>query len=268
MNTLNNRLMKILLIGDVVGKIGRKTIVDILPNLRKKLSLDLVIANVENIAHGCGVTEQTLSEVSPFIDFMTLGDHAFDKKKDLEDVFKNYNIIHPYNLENNINSGYRLLEIGDKKFLFINIIGKVFMKKKDSSFCPFAAFDDIYEKFKNKDPFIIVDFHAEATSEKNAFFLYAKDRANIIFGTHTHIPTADLRVENNCFFVSDVGMVGSYDSVIGSSYDSVIKSFLTGEHFKNDIPESGKTIFNSVFIEIDENYLIKDFKRVDIKSLV
>jgi len=260
--------MNILLIGDVVGKIGRKTIINTLPNLRKKLSLDFVVANVENIAHGSGITENTLSEISSFLDFMTLGDHAFDKKKDLKTIFKNYNIIHPYNIENSINSGYKLLKVEDKNFLFINLIGKVFMKKSDNYFCPFLAFDDIYKKFKKENPFIIVDFHAEATSEKNAFFHYAKDRANLIFGTHTHVPTADLKLENNCFFVTDVGMVGSYDSVIGSSYKNVIKSFLTEESFKNDIPENGKTIFNSVLLNIDNNYIIKKFKRIDIKSLI
>ncbi|MCF7795686.1 YmdB family metallophosphoesterase [Patescibacteria group bacterium] len=260
--------MNILLIGDVVGKIGRKTIAKTLPDLRKKLSLDLVVANVENIAHGSGVTENTLSEISPFLDFMTLGDHTFDKEKDLKTIFKNYNIIHPYNIENGINSGYKLLKIGNKKFLFINLVGKVFMKKSDNYFCPFSAFDDIYKKFKKENPFVIVDFHAETTSEKSAFFHYANDRANIIFGTHTHVPTSDLRVENNCFFVSDVGMVGSYNSVIGSSYESVIKSFLTEKPFKNEIPEDGETIFNSVLLNIDSNYIIKRFERVDIKSIV
>ncbi|NCC70096.1 metallophosphoesterase [bacterium] len=260
--------MNILLIGDVVGRIGRETIIKTLPNLREKLSLNLVIANVENIAHGSGITESTLSEISPFLDFMTLGDHAFDKKNNLKEIFDKYQIIHPYNIENNINCGYKILKLGEKHFLFINLIGKVFMKKSDNYFCPFSAFDDIYKKFKNKNPFIMVDFHAEATSEKSAFFHYVKDRANIVFGTHTHIPTADLRLENNCFFVSDVGMVGSYDSVIGSSYDSVINSFLTNNPFKNDIPESGRTILNSVLVKIDDNYVINNFERIDIKSLI
>ncbi len=258
--------MNILLIGDVVGKIGRKTIKNTLPDLRKKLSLDLVVANVENIAHGCGVTESTLSEISPFLDFMTLGDHAFDKEKDLNTIFKDSNIIHPYNIENGINSGHKLLKIGNKNFLFINLVGKVFMKKSDTYFCPFSAFDYIYKKFKKDNPFVIVDFHAEATSEKNAFFYYAKDRANIVFGTHTHVPTADLKLENNCFFVSDVGMVGAYDSVIGSLYENVIKSFLTEHSFKNNIPEEGRTIFNSVLLTINDNYIIEKFERVDIKS--
>lgn len=243
-----------------------------LPELKKELEPDFVIANVENLAHGTGVTQKTLDElIECGVDFFTSGNHIF-KKPEAETILKDKesNLLRPANYPDNYpGTGAKIVEVGSKSVLIVNLIGRVFMK--DEVNCPFKELDKILEKFDlNKISAIIVDLHAEATSEKQAFGWYADGRISAVFGTHTHIPTADARILNNgTAYISDVGMVGAYESVIGDKIEPIIQSFLAEVHPKIEIPEEGPVQVNAVLVEINSNSKkALSLKRVDRIVLV
>jgi metallophosphoesterase (TIGR00282 family) len=260
-------MLKILFIGDINGKIGRQAVAKILPKLKKDLKIDLVIANAENIAHGSGVTEDTIKELqSAEVDWMTTGDHAFKALRDLS-VFENLPVLRPANFPPGLRGhGYKVIEFKNKKILLINLIGRVFMHMNYD--CPFRKLDEILAELdlrKNKLSAIIVDIHAEATSEKIAFGHYADGRVTAVFGTHTHVMTADPHITNKgTAYITDVGMVGASDSCIGVEKENIIKTFLTQIKYKHIIPEKGSVIFNSVLININE----KNSNAISIKPLI
>lgn len=246
--------LKILFFGDVSGKIGRRAVAKILPALKKKLDPDLTIANAENIAHGIGVTDGTLNDlIEAGVDFFTSGDHIYDKK-DAIGILERQNspLIRPANYPPGVPGvGARLLEIGTKKVLVINLIGRVFLKNQFD--CPFRKADEILMEFKEADPSaIIVDFHAEATSEKNGLGQYLDGRVSAVFGTHTHIGTDDWRIlPGGTAYVTDVGMVGAEDSILGVDKRGILKTFLTQISEVHEIPEEGISVVNAVYVEID-----------------
>ena len=248
--------MKILFIGDIVGKIGRQAIAKVLPGLKKEYQSDLVIANVENLAHGSGVTKETLEEmIESGVDFFTSGNHIW-KKKEAVQIFEEgkFPIIRPANYPPQVpGDGYRVIEVGSRKVLIINLIGRVFMK--DDFNCPFLELDEILKKVAKKNiDIIFVDFHAEATSETKAMGFYADGKVSAVFGTHTHIQTADEEIlEKGSAYITDVGMVGAKDSILGVAKEGIIKSFLSQMPAKHDIPESGQCIVNAVYFEVDNN---------------
>ncbi len=259
--------MKILFFGDIIGKIGRKAIKKNLPELKKEFKPDLIIANVENLAHGIGVTKKTLQELTESgIDFFTSGNHIF-KKPEAKIILneKNSNLIRPANYpDNHPGNGAKIFEIGSKSVLIINLIGRVFMK--DQVGCPFKKIDQILERFDlTKISAIIIDFHAEATSEKQALGWYVNGRVSALFGTHTHVPTADSKILNNgTAFITDVGMVGAFESVIGDKIEPIVKSFLTETNPKIEIPKEGLVQINAVLAEIDgKTKKAVNLKRVD-----
>ena len=240
--------------GDISGRIGRHAVANILPTLKKKLDPDLVIANAENIAHGVGITEKTLNELAlAGVDFFTSGDHVFDKKEAigiLED--KNSSLIRPANFPPGVPGvGAKMFEIGTKKVLVINLIGRVFLKNQYD--CPFRKADEILDEFKNENlSAIIVDFHAEATSEKNGLAQYLDGRVSAVLGTHTHIGTDDWQIlDGGTAFVTDIGMVGAKDSILGVEKDGIIKTFLTQMSEAHEIPEEGICLVNAIYLEID-----------------
>lgn len=230
--------MNVLFCGDIVGKSGRASIVKYLPSLKEKLKLDLVIANAENSAHGFGLTPKTYNELSSAgIDFFTLGNHFLDQVSISDILEQKSNIIRPYNYKDIYpGRGYNTIKINGLVVLIINITGQLFMKDNTNS--PFKAIDEILDKFqlkKNAD-IIIVDFHAEATSEKNALALYLNGRVSAVLGTHTHIPTQDCRILSmGTFFQTDVGMCGDYNSVVGMSYEGSIERFCNSSEVKNKL---------------------------------
>ncbi len=255
--------MKILFIGDICGKIGRKTVAKILPKLKKKLKPDLIIANAENAAHGSGVTEKTLEELlKSGIDFFTGGDHSFDKLKQF-DCYKRFSIIRPANFPPEVaGEGYKIIEIKNTKILIINLIGRIFMKKNYD--CPFRKADEILTNFKESIKFAIIDIHAETASEKINLARYLDGRVSAILGTHTHVMTADEQISpKGTAYISDTGMVGYKDGSIGIEHEGTIKTFLTQIRHPHVIPQKGKTIFNAVFIELNE----KTGKTEKIKSI-
>lgn len=252
---------KILFFGDAVGKPGRKALRLVLPELIEKYSPDFVVANVENLAHGKGVTVQTMAEVSELgIDAYTSGNHIF-KKSESAAVFEKYpNLIRPNNYQGEYpGRGFvRIIKDG-QGYLVINLNGTVFFETQFASGIsnPFFDFDNIIAQHKQPGDIVIVDFHAEATSEKKAFGFYTDGRATAILGTHTHTPTADLRIlPKGTGHVSDVGMIGAVNSVLGAPIQNSLGIFLGGK-FVYDVEESNPIMVNAVYIEAEDGLATK-----------
>lgn len=258
-NTIN-----LLIIGDIVSKIGRAAIDQVLPKIKEEYSVDFVIANGENLSHGSGISLATIDQmVASGVNFFTSGDHVFNNKSSLDKLFGDeYKIIRPANYPESVpGDGFKIVNFGDYKILIINLIGRVFMKGHFD--CPFKKFDEIYNKNKKDIDLVIVDFHAEATSEKVSLFHYIKDRINIFYGTHTHVPTADFDVINNRFYVTDVGMTGDKNSSLGVDFKNVIKTFLMQIPHKHEFNESGEFTFNSFLIKYDfKSKKVVNFERI------
>lgn len=251
-------MSKILFIGDVVGKPGRKVLAQVLPMWKVEHKPDVVIVNVENLAHGKGVTLNTLAEVEALgVDCFTSGNHIFKKPAFVEECFATYpKLIRPGNFGGSLSGhGYYRFAKNNQQYLVININGQVFMEKQFDGEVknPFFAMDTILEQERQKGDIIIVDFHAEATSEKVAMGYYLDGRISAIFGTHTHVPTADARVlPNGTGFVTDTGMTGSLNGVIGVKKENVLTKFLEKGRFVNELEEEGPLQINGVLVETDE----------------
>jgi hypothetical protein len=261
-------MLKILFIGDINGKIGREAVKKILPKLKKEHKIDLVIANAENIAHGKGLTEPTLKEMlDAGVDWFTSGDHAFDNIKHLDLFDKEFPLLRPANFPPTApGKGYSLIGLEKHKILLINVIGRVFMAFDYD--CPFRKIEEILAieglSLKNVSA-ILVDIHAEATSEKVALGHYLDGRVSAVLGTHTHVMTADEKISSKgTAYLTDVGMVGASDGVIGVDKENIIKIFLTQIKQPHVIPESGPAIFNAVLTNIDE----KTGRATSIKKVI
>jgi len=255
--------MVVAFIGDIVGRPGRKIVGEFLPTIREEFNIDLVIANYENASHGFGLTEKNAKELFSYgIDIMSGGNHSFDKKE----IFKMYNkypLIRPINYpDSTYGKGFIELDVLDKRVAIINAMGNYTMPICDNPFLKVQACVDELEKKGIKH--IILDFHAEATSEKYVMFHLLKNRVSAIFGTHTHIGTDDLMVANGCCYVSDVGLSGCRDQVIGVDKASPISKFTksVGEHFK--IPKKCKTIMQIIIFELNQNGRTINAKKLKI----
>jgi len=246
--------LKIIFIGDIVGRIGREAVKLLLPGLKEEYKTDLVIANAENLAHGKGVTESILKEMTEYgVDFFTSGNHIW-KVKDVYSIFQQQDIplIRPANYPTGVaGSGLKEIKIGAKSIFVLNLIGRVFFREDFD--CPFRAADKLLATIdKNNCAGIIVDIHAEATSEKVALKHYLDGRVSAIFGTHTHIQTADEEVtQQGTAYISDVGGVIAKDSVIGVDKEAILKSFLLQIHQIHKIPQEGLCSFDAVYVEIN-----------------
>lgn len=224
--------MKILFLGDIVGSPGRNFLRNNLPRIREANHYDFVIANAENAAGGSGITEKTAREIfAAGVDVLTLGDHAF-KKQDVQTVLNTMDVIRPLNYGEAVwGRGYSIKErqvsgsSSRVKIVVINLIGRVFMQPVD---CPFKGVQELLGKIKEPQALIFVDMHAEATSEKLALGFMLSGKVSGVFGTHTHIPTADERIlGGHTAYITDVGMVGSWDSILGRKKEDVLQRFLT-----------------------------------------
>ncbi len=266
--------LKILFFGDIVGKIGRTGLIKVLPQLKKKLKPDLVLANVENLAHGTGVTKKTLKEIKiAGVDFFTSGNHIWSKKEIFE-IFNDQELkqilLRPANYPSGLpGQGEKIIRVGKNSILVINLLGRVFLDVETD--CPFHKVDEILKRSSfQKINAIIVDFHAEATSEKNALGYYLDGKVSAVLGTHTHIGTIDAKIlPCGTGYVTDIGMVGAKDSIIGVDKENVIKTFLTQIPYNFKIPEKGEVIINSVYLEIDPKTkkTIK-IKRIDLETKI
>ncbi|HEX75915.1 MAG TPA: TIGR00282 family metallophosphoesterase [Dehalococcoidia bacterium] len=239
--------MRILMIGDVVGKPGRRAVNQLLPGLRYEYGLDLVVANGENAAGGLGITLVTAQELLNFgVDVITTGNHVWAQKEIIPYLDGELPILRPLNFPPGAPGRGFLLT---RHALIVNLMGRVFMGESD---CPFRAMDCLLSEIKTESKVIIVDFHAEATSEKVAMGRYLDGRVSAVLGTHTHVGTIDACIlPKGTAYVTDVGMVGPVDSVIGDDAESVIHSFLTKMPHRISIGK-GRVILNAVLVEVDE----------------
>ena len=239
----------VLFIGDVIGRPGRRALVKHLPALKKKFSPDVVIVNAENAAGGIGITENVCQELLSYADVLTSGNHIWDKKEAIPMLDTEPRLLRPANYPPvNPGKGTYVLDRGEHRIGILNLQGRVFMEPID---CPFRVADQEIESLRSTTPVIIVDFHAEATSEKQAMGWHLDGKVSAVIGTHTHIPTADERLlPQGTAYITDIGMVGGYNSVIGIRRDQALDRFLTSRPQRFEPGKDG-VIFSSAFIEID-----------------
>ena len=253
--------MKFLIIGDVIGRTGRNALREFLPSLIDKEEPDFIIANGENAAGGFGITKKVLDELlSMGIDVITSGNHIWDKKEIVQFIDQEERLLRPANVPPSaLGRGYGIYKKNDKRIAVINLMGRVFMGIPLD--CPFRTFDEIYEKIKDTVDYIVVDFHAEATSEKMAFGYYVDGKADIVFGTHSHVPTADEQIlPKGTAYITDVGLTGAVHSVIGMKIDQPIQKFLTGMPVKYEVATGGY-LFHAIVVEkTDEKTEIRRIK--------
>jgi len=240
--------MKILAIGDVIGRPGRQIISSLLPELRRQLDIDLVIANGENAAGGFGLSPSTAQELlSDGIDVLTSGNHIWAQKEIIPCLDGELPILRPLNYPPGA-PGHGYMKIG--KALVVNTIGRTFMNNYD---CPFRATDALLAGLSPKPKVIVVDFHAEATSEKVAMGRYLDGRVSAVLGTHTHVGTIDAQIlPHGTAYVTDIGMTGPTDSIIGDDVDSVLQRFLTMMPHHLTVGK-GRPVLNAILVEVNED---------------
>jgi len=240
--------MLILAIGDIIGRPGRQAMNKLLPDLRQQYGLDMVIANAENTAGGLGLTSTTAKELfNAGVDVLTSGNHIWAQQEIIPYLDGEMPILRPLNYPPGVpGRGY----IVNGQVMVVNLMGRVFMGDID---CPFRAMDKLLDELKHKPPIIIVDFHAEATSEKMAMGRYLDGRVSAVLGTHTHVGTIDAQLlPQGTAYVTDIGMTGPVDSIIGDDTDAVIRRFLTAMPHRLSVGK-GKTMFNAVMVSVDED---------------
>jgi len=242
----------ILFIGDIIGKPGRQALSRELDRLVDRHSVDLVIVNGENAAGGFGLTQETAKELFDMgVHCITSGNHIWDKKEQVPLVLANPRIVRPANYpEGAMGRGSMIVTTpGGVKVAVLNLEGRIYMKNLE---CPFRCADREIELLRQETPVIFVDFHAEATSEKAALGWYLDGRASAVIGTHTHVQTADERIlTQGTAYMSDAGMTGSFDSVIGIGKEEAIRKFLTQLPVKFEIPKKDMRL-NGVVVGVDE----------------
>ncbi|MCG9968167.1 TIGR00282 family metallophosphoesterase [Pelotomaculum terephthalicicum JT] len=244
--------MRLLMIGDVVGRPGRNAVQVTLKELKHEHELDMVIANGENAAGGNGITRETAQELfAAGVDILTMGNHVWNKKEALNYIAHEKRIVRPANYPpGSPGTGADIYETkGKVKVAVINLSGRAFMQPLD---CPFRKADEMLKFLSEKARVVVVDFHAEATSEKIAMGWYLAGRVSAVCGTHTHVQTADERIlPGGTAYITDLGMTGPCDSVIGAKKEIVIKRFITQLPLKFEVA-TGLFQFNGVIIDIDE----------------
>ncbi len=244
--------MRFLFIGDIVGKPGRDCLQKILPQLINNQHYDLIIANGENAAGGTGITENVYYELRETgVDVVTSGNHIWDKKDVFNFMDREPGLLRPLNYppETTPGRGCKILERKGVKVAVINLAGRVFMGPAD---CPFRAVDKKLGEIKNEALIIIVDMHAEATSEKQAMGWFLDGKVSAVIGTHTHVQTTDERIlPGRTAYITDVGMAGLYNSILGVDKEGPLQRFLTQLPHKLEISR-GREVFNAVDVEIEE----------------
>ncbi len=259
--------MNILFIGDIFGGPGRQVIKDHLPGLKEEFQIDICIANGENVAHGKGITEKTASGLfDSGIDVFTSGNHLWDRRESIDYLKIEKRIVKPLNYPDGA-IGFKsyIKKINNKKIAVVTLIGQVFMWSANS---PFTALDEFLPELKKETDNILVDIHAEATAEKRALGYYFDGRVSAVIGTHTHIQTADEEIlPSGTAYITDVGMIGPHDSVIGMDKNVVLKRLVTCMPQKFIVASEGLQI-NAVFIKInDKNGKALKIQRIRRKNL-
>jgi metallophosphoesterase (TIGR00282 family) len=259
--------MNVLLIGDVMGKPGRQLLEMFLPSLIQEYQLDFIIANAENIAHGFGVTPDTADQLfRTGVDVLTSGNHIWDRKEVFEYITREGRLLRPANYAPNIpGKGFTITQNrSGHKVGVLNLQGRIFMGPSED---PFAIGMQIVERIRKETPVIFVDMHGEASSEKQAMGWYLDGKVSAVFGTHTHVPTADQRIlPAGTAYVTDVGMSGPYDSVIGMDKEQVIQKFLDQMPTRFQVAKENP-IFHAVLVQVDpENGHATHIERISRKG--
>ena len=245
--------MNILFIGDIVGAPGRQAVRELLPKLQREYKVDFVIANAENAAGGSGITPRIAQELFAVgVNVLTSGDHIWKKREIFEIIDQEERILRPINFPLGVpGRGAGLYKAKNGSFIgVINVNGRVFMEALE---CPFKTSRQAIEELSKQTKIIIVDMHAEATSEKVALGWYLDGKASGVLGTHTHIQTADERIlPGGCAYITDVGMTGPLDSVIGRRLEDVLERFITGVPTRFEVAQENIQL-QGVVLDIDEN---------------
>ena len=247
--------MKFLIIGDIVGKPGVKKLDEVLDRYVKENNIDFVIANGENSANGKGLRKQEYDKlINLGIDVITMGNHIYYRKEMSYLYDKLPRLLIPANITNLKGNEYVVVEKNGVKVAVINLIGRVNVGevKEENSVCPFIKSEELIEKIKKENvDYIFVDFHAEATAEKIALGYFLEDKVTCVYGTHTHVQTADEQIINNMAYITDVGMTGPKGSVLGLKKEIAVARFYTGQRIKYECSEN-EAMFNAVIVETDD----------------
>ncbi|GAV23117.1 TIGR00282 family metallophosphoesterase [Carboxydothermus pertinax] len=252
--------MNILVLGDIVGRVGRKGVKEVIPKILEKYSVDFIIANGENAAGGNGITPEIAKELFAMgINVLTMGNHTWDKKELFAIINDETRIIRPANYPPGTpGQGYGIFKVKGKSIAVVNLMGRVFMSDLD---CPFRKMDELLSELHKAD-YIVVDFHAEATSEKVALGWYLDGKVSLVFGTHTHVPTADERIlPGGTAYITDIGMSGPINSVIGVKTNLVLQKFLTQmpQRFES---ASGPYIVSGIVVKLGQRGMAEDIIRI------
>lgn len=245
--------MKVLFLGDIVGKVGRRTVKNNLEKLVKKYQVDFVIANGENTTHGKGLIEKHYYELLDMgVDCITLGNHYLSKDSLLTYIEDADALIRPLNLSQRIGGeGSRLFDVNGIKIRVTNILGTAFMKEEVSS--PYYSLKSLIDSLESEDSIHIVDYHAEATGEKMCFGYAFDGLVSAVLGTHTHVQTNDAKIlKNGTAFISDVGMCGAANGVLGFEKDSVMRVTMFGEKGRFGFDDEDQGLLNGVVMDFDE----------------
>lgn len=257
--------MKILAVGDIVGENGVRKLKEELPKIRNEKNIDFVIVNAENSAGGMGITTKIFEDLMALnIDAITMGNHTWGKK-DIFSFIDHPRLLRPANYSKGVvGKGLGVYECKGKKIAVMNLIGRTDMGVLSEN--PFTVASDLVNSVSDKADIIIIDFHAEATAEKIAMAMYLDGKVTALFGTHTHVQTADEQIlENGTGYITDIGMTGPKKSVIGMDPDASIKRFVTSLPERYKLAE-GECIFNGCIFEInDENCRVNKIERVFIR---
>ncbi|BEU88038.1 2',3'-cyclic-nucleotide 2'-phosphodiesterase [Selenomonas sp. TAMA-11512] len=243
--------MKVMLVGDVCGRTGREAFARFTPKLKREKNIDIIVVNGENSAGGKGFTRKSLDALyHAGADIVTSGNHVWDKKDVLEFIDDEPFLIRPANYPDGApGKGYCLYPWKAKTIAVLNLSGRVFMPPID---CPFQKVDELLKEIKDEADIIFLDFHAEATSEKMAMGAYLDGRVNAVVGTHTHVQTADeVLLSKGTAYITDLGMTGPANSILGVRTERVIEKFLTGRPVRFEVAE-GDEVYSAVIVEIDD----------------
>jgi metallophosphoesterase (TIGR00282 family) len=262
--------MRILFLGDIISRSGRKALAAGLRELRERLAIDLCIGNVENAAGIFGVTQKVIDEIASFgVDLMTSGNHIWDKREGIALLDARDDVLRPANYPPGVpGRGFTVREINRTPISVINLQGRTFMVPID---CPFRCVDAILSEIPPSVKIILIDIHAEATSEKQALGAYLDGRVSAVVGTHTHVQTADERIlPNGTAFITDVGMVGPVDSVIGVRKEQVIERFMRALPVRFEVA-SGDALIGGLMVDIDEatgraRDLLRVLEKIEIRE--
>jgi len=258
--------MRVLFVGDVVGSPGREMVKRYVPKLKDKFKPHVTIVNGENSAHGKGITEKIYHQLLEYgAKVITMGNHTWDKREIFEFIDDAKYLIRPANFpEGTPGKGITYVDVEGKELAVINLQGRTFLPAID---CPFRKALELVSEAKKRTPLIFIDFHAEATSEKQAMGWYLDGKVSAVVGTHTHVQTADERIlKKGTAYITDVGMTGPYDGILGVDREAVMKKFLTSLPVRFEIAE-GRAQLNAVLVDIDnESGKATSIKRIIIND--